>query len=242
MKKHKNFILTPITSNLEIAVTSCSGIGNGIETFPLCDYIMQSIFLKMTGFQEQKMKCICWDLATEDYDYRYQKFRNGLGECSQYKDKNNIYTELVEQIKKHDPSFEHFSDEEREKILKDTTLEIHNIFKNTNLFYWSTKKYYEFEDFWKTITIDHFAKGTLFLAENKNNFLKEKIYEKHLYRHRNRCAHNILCVQQHLPSLKTLVDNDYKYENYFIWFATLSLIDNIFINLYKKYLDLHNKN
>ena len=66
-----------------------AGIGNGIETYPLGDYIMQSVFLKMTGFQEQKMKCICWELASNDYEYRYYRFtQNKLGECSNYKEKN----------------------------------------------------------------------------------------------------------------------------------------------------------
>ena len=31
---------------------------------------MQSIFMKMTGAQEQKMKCICWEIATIDFDLR----------------------------------------------------------------------------------------------------------------------------------------------------------------------------
>lgn len=237
MNKHKDFILSPITSNLDIAVTSCAGIGHGIETFPLCDYVMQSIFLKMTGSQEQKMKCICWNLATEDYEYRYDKFRKGLGEFSQYNDKNQVYQDIVKQIKKYDQNFRCLSESEREKILIDTTNEIHDILANTNLFYWGEEKYYEFEDFWKTIEKEHFAKTNLL----ENDILRKKVYMEHLYRHRNRCAHNTFSFQQHLPPLKSLVDNDYKYENYFIWFAILSLIDKIFISLYKKYLDLHNE-
>ena len=60
MSKHDKFILTPMSTILEEAIQASSGIGSGIETYPLCDYIMQSIFLKMTGYQEQKMKCIAW--------------------------------------------------------------------------------------------------------------------------------------------------------------------------------------
>jgi hypothetical protein len=40
---------------------------------------MQSIFIKMTGFQEQKLKCIVWELATDDYEYRYHKLTDKLG-------------------------------------------------------------------------------------------------------------------------------------------------------------------
>ena len=67
MNNHTEFILSPITGILKDVVSASTGIGSGIETYPLCDYIMQSVFLKMTGFQEQKMKCICWELATNDY-------------------------------------------------------------------------------------------------------------------------------------------------------------------------------
>ena len=70
MSKHEAFILTPITSVLEEMTVAASGIDAGIETYPLWDYILQSTFTKMTGFQEQKMKCIDWELATNGYDYR----------------------------------------------------------------------------------------------------------------------------------------------------------------------------
>ena len=81
---HSDFIFSPITEVLKDAVTASSGIGNGIETFPLYDYVMQSTFLKATGFQEQKMKCICWEIATFDYEYRYEFTKTPLGECSSY--------------------------------------------------------------------------------------------------------------------------------------------------------------
>lgn len=63
-----------------------------------------------------------------------------------------------------------------------------------------------------------------------------KIYEDHLYRRRNRIAHNTQSYQQNLPTLKTLVNDDYLYENYFVHFSLLVLIDNIFIELFRKYI------
>ncbi len=59
-----------------------------------------------------------------------------------------------------------------------------------------------------------------------------------LYKHRNRCAHNTQSYQQNLPTLKTLANEDYQYENYFVRFAILILIDKVFIELYKKYLEV----
>lgn len=44
---------------------------DNMESYPLCEYVMQSLFLKLTGAQEQKLKCICWDIATHNYEYRY---------------------------------------------------------------------------------------------------------------------------------------------------------------------------
>ena len=45
MSKHDKFILMPMNTILKDAILATSGIGNGIETYPLCDYIIQSIFL-----------------------------------------------------------------------------------------------------------------------------------------------------------------------------------------------------
>ena len=72
----------------------------------------------------------------------------------------------------------------------------------------------------------------------QGNYTLKNIYENHLYKNRNRIAHNTKSYQQNLPTLKTLMDKNYKYENYFLYFAVLILIDNIFIHLYKNYLTI----
>jgi hypothetical protein len=200
---------------------------------------MQSVFLKMTGFQEQKMKCICWELATNDYEYRYKRFsQKPLGECSCYDEKKTIYKDLVEQIEKQIPNFNVSTDIEKQSILTSTISEITNIFSNTNLSIWVQNDFNEFvnnniikeEDFIKRIN-NQSNETKLF-----ENTLKDK-YDS-LYNHRNRCAHNTHSYQQKLPTLKTLANENYQYENYFVRFAILILIDKIFIELYKKYLEV----
>lgn len=62
------------------------------------------------------------------------------------------------------------------------------------------------------------------------------MYEK-LYAHRNRCAHNLMSYQQNLPSLRTLNNIDYMYENYYIRFALLIMIDIIITKLYKLFIE-----
>lgn len=241
MNKNTKFILKPITDIIKEAITASSGIGGGIETYPLCDYIMQSVFMKMTGFQEQKMKCICWELATNDYEYRYEFTKNKLGECSSYKDKNKIYKDIIECIKKHNNNFS-FQINKYSK-LKAICRYIKSIFSNTNISIWAQSEYIKFNDILTQPNIATSLGDNSVIFDkredddmNSNNEVR-KIYN-YLYRHRNKCAHNTQSYQQNLPTLKTLIDNNYQYENYFIRFAILILIDKIFIELYKKYLDV----
>jgi len=229
---HTDFILSPIADILKDVVSASAGIGSGIETFPLCDYVMQSVFLKMTGFQEQKMKCVCWEMATIDYEYRYDFTKTPLGECSSYSEKQKIYKDLIKQIEKHGLEFSKIGIDKK-NILTNTFSDILNTFSNTNLSIWAQKDFLNFQAITKEIKDTHFVneKGTLFADATL-----KKMYEDHLYRQRNRIAHNTSSYQQNLPTLKTLINEDYKYENYFVYFSILVLIDSLFIELYKKYL------
>jgi hypothetical protein len=79
----------------------------------------------MTGFQEQKMKCIMWELATNDYDYRYKRYtQTPLGECSSYKEKKDVYKDLLELIKRHKPDFDISTEIDRNAIAADTLSEV----------------------------------------------------------------------------------------------------------------------
>ena len=102
---HTKFILTPILSILKESIIACRGIGVGIETQALSEYVMQTTFLKMTGALEQKMKCICWEIASNDYEYRYQYLKKNYGECSSYNDKNHVYNDLINAIARINRSF-----------------------------------------------------------------------------------------------------------------------------------------
>lgn len=240
---HTDFILSPISNILEDTIAATNAIGCGIETYPLYDYVMQSTFLKMTGFQEQKLKCICWELASYDYEYRYNFLNTDLGECSSYKDKNSVYKHLFRQIKKLSPAFVGFDDPKRTAILNETTQIIERVFLNSNLFEWMRPKHATYKDMWQNVKISNFTKpsipkqeSTLF-ADGGSTSLSD-IFTDHIYKYRNRCAHNTLSYQQNLPTLKALESGDYNYDNYFLWFATLVLIDTIFVELFKIYNEL----
>lgn len=241
---HNSFILSPITDILKDVTSASLGIGSGIETYPLCDYVMQSLFLKMTGSQEQKMKCICWELATNDYEYRYFRFtQKQLGECSNYNDKKDIYKDLVKQIEKYGSTLFNENFVNRNDILIKTNLSIEESFSNSNLLIWAQNSFDDYINIWNEVSENHFAINKNNLFVNKANLPNSvygksliEMYENNLYKHRNRVSHNTLSYQQNLPTLSTLVNEDYKYENYFVYFSILILIDNIFISLYKRYL------
>lgn len=105
---HSKFIKTPIFYILKDGVNACLPVGCNMETYPLCDYVVQSLFLKMTGAQEQKLKCICWDMATNNYEYRrvyLDKVKTDYGEFSSYNQKNNVYKQLINEINRYDKDF-----------------------------------------------------------------------------------------------------------------------------------------
>ena len=103
---HGDFILSPLFDILKGGVTASNSITAGVETYPLSEYFFQSLFLRMTGAQEQKLKCILWELASNDYHFRYEFLHaKSYGECSEYKAKSEVFNDLVNGIKSIDSSF-----------------------------------------------------------------------------------------------------------------------------------------
>lgn len=230
--KHTEFILSPISEILHEFVSANKGIGCGIETFSLSEYTMQSVFLKMTGAQEQKVKSICWELATEDYEYRYERYtKKSLGECSRYDEKNIVYKDLLTAIKKIQPEFNISVAFDHQAISQNIISELTNLFSCSNLATWAEQSYLDFTQNNQVLPHNQFASAVLL----------ENVLQKHyelLYKHRNRCAHNTLSYQENLPTFKELYNSEYKYDNYFVRFAILTLIDVIFIKLFQKYQEL----
>lgn len=257
------FIESPISIILNEAVVASTAIGNGIETYSVNDYILHSIFLKMTGAQEQKMKCIVWEMASNDYNYRYLRYsQKPYGECSCYDEKNKIYRDLLDQITRIDSAFDIDTFFDKEAILTNIAAELDNIFVKSSLKQIRSREFNEYKRIFTSLSPDCFIVGSLsankkgderkifstcdkccqYDTRNKvrecNKLLNlHEIYEL-LYRHRNRCAHNTRSYQQNLPTFTMLTDSRHDYENYFLYFAVLILIDTIFITLFKKYQSL----
>ncbi|SUB89555.1 Uncharacterised protein [Porphyromonas macacae] len=237
---HADFILAPIQEILADGINACKGIGNGIETQPLSEYILSSLFLKATGAQEQKLKCICWEIATHDYDFRY-KFISGktqLGECSDYTSKNKIYSFLVQQIGKLGKKEDIIEDATRKKVISEAISKTKALFESTNVLDWGKRDFISYE----TNISSRLTDGQI-LINNQQSGSKlfesvlQKDYDEIVYGHRNRLAHNTTSYQRHLPKLETIADEKYSLHNYFYRYTLLILIDLIFIHLYQEYRD-----
>lgn len=190
MSGHKKFILTPLIKIVKDAIVSCSSIGNGIETYPLCEYVMQSTFLKLTGASEQKLKCILWEMATNDYEFRYNYLKDNYGECSNYESKEKVLQSLTKCINKINYKFEIteiFKNEIMDQSKKNSKL----VFENSIMSIWLSKEYRNFEEIIKKINSKQiiinnklFANKSNLSAIEKNNNLKDAF--GCMYSHRNR--------------------------------------------------------
>ena len=229
---HQDFIHTSALTVINEAINACSGIGFGMETYPLKEYLFQNLFLRLTGFQEQKLKCICWTLATYDFDYRriLLKDDDRLGECSTFDSKTRIYVRLLEiigRLKNHPFKIDDILD--HAKIRRFTEDSIVTIFQKTPFEVWASGEFAEFKKNKGLFKESHFCTDLTTLLQSS---LQEVYIE--LYNHRNRCAHNTLSYQDNLPSFTTFKNGKF-YGNYFVWYALLLLLDKVFIELFSEF-------
>ena len=237
MAKHNNFIFSSIEHVLEEGINALSPISDGIETFPLNEYIMKSIFLKMTGFQEQKFKCIAWEMATEDYEFR-RIFLNDFAKegFSTYNSKQKLYKALMERLERSE-----IPEEVRKTIIDESRNFIVNLIDDSKVKYWNEYKYNDFKDKIKSkVDYKKIAKKSEDKRKPVYNLLENDvqiIYEK-LYRNRNRLAHNTVSYQQNLPVFEEMETEEFGCNNYFVWFYLLIIIDKIMVKLYKEFCDI----
>lgn len=245
MSVHSDFILTPVSNILKDTSTITQSMSLGIEMYPLWDNIMQSVFMKMTGAQEQKMKCICWEIATIDFEIRQNLyFPWNLKECSQITEKKKILVFLKKAIAKLEKGFD-FSSINTNDIWNSTRKTLDEFHADTYSMGFCEREYQEYAEIFNSIgenclDISLFFKDCSNCSHNKDAdkpftcTIKKGLNEMYncLYLHRNRCAHNLTSYQQNRPSLENLSNIESVYENYYIRFALLIIIDKIMISLY----------
>ena len=243
---HTKFILSPIFEILEDCVSATKGIGDGIGSYPLCEYVMQTTFLKMTGASEQKLKCIIKDLASNDKDFLEEKFfNNHYSECSAFKSKNEVFKDLINEISKNstDPDVLEiiFDDNIKADIVNRSMNYVQTLFEKTVIARWQEKEFRFFKE-----NLASFIDTSNFCMYSKQKhtltFFNQQQFDMLFYSHRNRCAHNLKSIQINIPNLSVIVGKDYDYQNYFFRFSILVLLDEIFMKMYSTYLELLEKN
>lgn len=241
---HSEFIETPLLEILEEGVQVCRPLGSGIHTEPMKEYFLSSLFLRMTGAQEQKLKCICWELATHDHVFRREYLGHMgnpkiYGEFSSFEQKERVYNDLLCQVfSLNNGAIPNgcICLKEYHRFSVGVCRKIGSFFKKDPLLYWLQK---EIQDLRNDNVITTNQNGPNFHLKNKGYRLLQgdlrDIYESVVEEHRHRCAHNLTSTQNHLPSLSVLRDKNYRRHNYAYRFIILILIDEIFIELYKEY-------
>lgn len=238
--EHKDFILLPITKIINEATVAVRMLDEGIQTNPLMNYLFHSIFMQMTGSQEQKFKCVCWEIAAIDYDFRYMwlngKGEGNIGECSCYDDKTKVYKVLLKHFGEDNVSaINTLFDEEKKDLLQKAKQCVEELGKQ-HLFKPASTKLDEFISFASNIKKeDLITQDSLFSNKKVLDKTIKEIYEHKLYRQRNRNAHNTLSYQTNTPTFNQLIAKDAYFDNYFIYFYLLILIDGIIRILFDRW-------
>lgn len=139
-----------------------------------------------------------------------------------------------------------FKDDTSKESFRDSILhDMEKIFEKSNIALLYKKEYEDFKVTFSVISARNItpSEKLLFKKGDKDNPVYGASTETELfaiysllYECRNRCAHNTLSYQLNLPNLNLLRDNKYqKYNNLFLFFAVLLMIDEIMIRLFDDY-------
>ena len=234
---HTDFIISDIFDVVDDAIMSTSSIGQNIAHYSLCEYLFQSVFLRLTGYQEQKLKCILWEIASDDLDFRY-KYLSGsvkVNECSQLSDKNIVYNILKKTLEDKNHPFLFPDEIEINRQISDIKDNLISKFETSVFRKWLPREYSRFIEFSSNIRYKRDGYFTLKSIFGGDNYLNEA-FDK-LYRHRNRCAHNLLSYQSNVPKLLDFTKDVDGSDNYFTRILLLCMIDNVFTRMFKFYIN-----
>lgn len=222
--KHKEFILTPLSSLIEQTLQPLDLYKGQICNYIMKEYVLQTLFMKLTGCMEQKAKCILWDIATHDFEYRrdFLHDNSNQGEYSTYDSKNYVYKTLVT----HGGIIDNQTKVELLNQLKSFK---DNILEESILKVWLPRELRDLK-IKKLFAIKRWA-GVSLLGSPLN----DEEY-KSLYTHRNRCAHNVLSYQGNVMNPQKIKDEGDA--SYATWFTLLVLMDMIYMEQYER---VHNQ-
>lgn len=251
--QHGDFILSMASDILHEATMALLPIDDNMMMLKAYDYILQTAFIKMTGFLEQKMKCICWEIASRSYEYRYGTFcDNRICGFSTYKEKKYVLNDLLKEVRKYNGNYP-IDKNVKAAIISTVVDDVKSFYETSGLSKVYSRQFSVADYFMARVKPDHILPGAntgditaveLFIGsigkEQRIELKNAKInlqfaYEEVVYKHRNRCAHNTICYQRNNPLIDVVSSADYPFHNYLVRFAILDLIDNIFVTVYKEW-------
>ena len=231
MSVKSDFITTSVNDVLleGVAAADCL-LHDGIDTYPVLEYLLQTVFLKMTGFEEQKLRNICWEVASIDLKYRYDTLqgRVSYGEFSSLDNKKDVFILLRNKIKEYGKDLD--LETKKDGMMNEVKDEMKAIFDGSLIAKSFPAEYHRYEVFVKSWNKDHFAKDSQLLGGSL-----EEVYDA-LYKQRNRCAHNTSSYQQDALTLTEMQNKIMPNCNYLSYFALLLLLDKIFIETYNEFI------
>lgn len=231
MSLRTDFIITPIGEIFCQGIAVANGLKlSGIEAYPALDYILSSLFLRMTGFSEQKLRSIHWMIATQDLDIRYEMIKGDqakYGEYSVWDKKKEFYKFMTDEYQKIKGKPISWTDIEKENIVDYTKNNFESALQDSVFHLSFCSDVNNAISFVKTWTKDDVLSRGL---------LDQKISDLYpsLYKCRNRSAHNTLSYQRDFLSFQEFKSPQNPQSNYFVYFAILILLDAIFIKTYSK--------
>ena len=234
---HTDFIISDIFDVVDDAIMSTSSIGQNIAHYSLCEYLFQSVFLRLTGYQEQKLKCILWEIASDDLDFRY-KYLSGsvkVNECYRLREKNSGYNIVKKTLADKNHPFVFPDEFEINRQISEIKDNLISKFETSVFRKWLPREYSRFIEFSSNIRYKRDGYFTLKSIFGGDNYLNEA-FDK-LYRHRNRCAHNLLSYQSNVPKLLDFTKDVDGSDNYFTRILLLCMIDNVFTRMFKFYIN-----
>lgn len=255
---HEDFILTSASKVLQDALYAMGILSTDIKVWPSKEYLLQALLLKLTGFQEQKLKCIRWELATDDYAYRYKHFGSTasvrFSEGSSLEDKKSVYQDMYTALAEMEgkSSCDNFITTLSQTAYDAARIELQRL-KSSSIYQLIARQCNDFEVLLNTYlqpacfcSGNSMLKGCSSCAQDPNKHIPGAVHclttietlMRKTWELRNRCAHNTTSYQSNIPALRALASRAYQYDNYVTSIILMLWTDAIFTGMFKHYIEL----
>lgn len=94
------FIATPLSITLSDFLDKCGCVFDDIRNNTAVSYLLESLYLKISGQLEQKFRIILWQMSLDKPNRRYDLISNSHEIPSKHRIISAIYTELLQETKK----------------------------------------------------------------------------------------------------------------------------------------------